>query len=120
MSFNDLERGATPNKKPVAQGLTGSVGRGASASKSGSGSSAGTPYTPLPLYHAPPSSSSSGSPSPAASADEHEFNRLSERMGIQIFKLNSNVSAIDKLVQLSSAPAKHSAGKEARDWTKQV
>lgn len=115
MSFNDLERGATPNKKqPVTQGLTGSVGRASTSSNS-------TPYAPLPLYHAPPSSSSSSnSPAPAASADEQEFNRLSERMGIQIFKLNSNVSAIDKLVQLSSAPAKQAAGKEARDWTKQV
>ncbi|PWN42760.1 t-SNARE [Ceraceosorus guamensis] len=103
MSFNDLERGSAQSPRNN-NSSRGSVGR---SSNRASGN-------PLPLYHAPPSDH-----------EEYEFKKLAERMGVQIFKLNANVSAIDKLVELSSGSGKVAAqskaqSKEGRDWTKQV
>jgi hypothetical protein len=135
MSFNDLERGTggagngahgSPSRGGAAGGLTGSVGRaGAAPRHSGS-------FTPLPLYRAPPSSNAAsnsthaaidveagGAAGSAQSEAELEFERLAKRMGIQIFKLNSNVAGIEKLVELSSKSGGTGAGKD-RDWTKSV
>ncbi|KAN0065312.1 SNAP receptor [Thecaphora frezii] len=72
--------------------------------------------TPLPLYrHQNPLSSSSQPVDP-------EFERLSKRIGIQIFKIQSNVTAIQKLVSLLANPPSNSSAKPAaqNDFTKRI
>ncbi|EST05852.1 Target SNARE coiled-coil domain protein [Kalmanozyma brasiliensis GHG001] len=88
MSFNDLERGS-------------------SSRGGGSGGSGGSRKTPLPLYR-----------DEVSSALPPEFEKLSSKIGIQIFKINSNVTAIQKLITLSSSNASGKAG--AQDWSKRI
>lgn len=89
MSFNDLESGSSSR-----QG--GSAGGGGGSRK-----------TPLPLYR--------DEVSPSLPP---EFEKLSNKIGIQIFKINSNVTAIQKLISLSSSNA--SAKAAAQDWSKRI
>ncbi|EPQ30930.1 uncharacterized protein PFL1_01828 [Pseudozyma flocculosa PF-1] len=104
MSFNDLERGSSA--------------RGSSNNRN----------TPLPLYRDYPSdTAAAGASSSSSSAASHppdpEFERLAKRIGIQIFKIQSNVTAIQKLVSLlanppSASPAKPNA--HNHDFTKRI
>ena len=91
MSFNDLERGSSSRR---------------GGSNGGAGGS-GSRKTPLPLYRDEVSSSL-----------PPEFEKLTNKIGIQIFKINSNVTAIQKLVSLSSSNA--SAKAAAQDWSKRI
>ena len=109
MSFQDLERGSSsrpqpPSARTLGGGGSASAGSGPSGNKSraiGTGSLRGSGGDSnrgtLPLYHAPPS---------APSEEEQEFKKIADRIGIQIFKINSNVAAIEKLVQLSKQQQK--------------
>ncbi|SNX83512.1 related to PEP12 syntaxin (T-SNARE), vacuolar [Melanopsichium pennsylvanicum] len=85
MSFNDLAGASSRND-------------------GGGGSSNGSRKTPLPLYRDEVTSSSSLPP---------EFDALTKRIGLQIFKINSNVTAIQKLVKLSSSNT-------LQDWSKRI
>lgn len=51
-----------------------------------------------------------------------EFKKLADRIGIQLFKLQSNVAGIEKLVDLQEKALRTSSDdtKASRDWTKQV
>lgn len=130
MSFNDLERGATSSPPPPTQsastGLNGQqYGRG--SGRSGRGGARG----PLPLYHAPRSSSpgssvglNEGTGTGPATSDP-DFKKLADRIGIQIFKLNSNVQGIDKLVELQlrkmrTTKSQTESQKADKDWTAQM
>lgn len=90
MSFNDLERGSA-------------------SSGGGGGSGGGSRKTPLPLYRdqvnptLPPA-----------------FEKLTSRIGIQIFKINSNVTAIQKLLTLSSSSSSSNTKAAAQDWGKRI
>ncbi|PWN52830.1 hypothetical protein IE53DRAFT_366874 [Violaceomyces palustris] len=67
----------------------------------------GSNDTPLPLYRTDsPANQQPISP---------DFEKLSKRIGIQIFKINSNVTGIAKLISL---PQKSNA--QGKDWTKQI
>ena len=87
MSFNDLAGSST------------GTGRG-------SGSGSGSPGPVLPLY-----ATDTGAGANA------EFERLSKRLGIQIFKITSNVTAIQKLVSLQSKGQSQGQG---QDFTKRM
>jgi syntaxin 7 len=142
MSFNDLERGANTSSPPPSSGgaLNGQqYGRG-----SGRSSRGGVARGPLPLYHAPRSDAShartgsgggGGYSDATESASNPDFKRLADRIGTQIFKLNSNVQGIEKLVELqlrkmrasktTGAPSSSSAASEQqqkaeKDWTAQI
>ncbi|KAJ9478757.1 Syntaxin PEP12 [Pseudozyma hubeiensis] len=91
MSFNDLERGSSSR-----QGGSGSGGGGS-----------GSRRTPLPLYRDEVSSSL-----------PPEFEKLTSKIGIQIFKIKSNVTAIQKLISLSSSNS--SAKAASQDWSKRI
>ncbi|GAC98712.1 hypothetical protein PHSY_006306 [Pseudozyma hubeiensis SY62] len=91
MSFNDLERGSSSR-----QGGSGSGGGGSGSRK-----------TPLPLYRDEVSSSL-----------PPEFEKLTSKIGIQIFKIQSNVTAIQKLISLSSSNS--SAKAASQDWSKRI
>lgn len=135
MSFNDLERGSSPPPS-ASTGLNGqSYGR-----SSQRGGRTGAARGPLPLYHSPTSSSASfaaagdsqaSSAAPAATTTDPAFKSLADRIGIQIFKLNSNVQGIDKLVELqtralrsgkgpSSQPSQQQQRGADKDWTAQM
>lgn len=113
MSFNDLERGNSP---PPSAGLQGQshLSNPSSSQRSSRGSSRG----PLPLYHAPPSSKRPMADPPS----DAEFKKLADRIGIQLFKLQSNVAGIEKLVDLQEKALRTNSDdtKASRDWTKQV
>lgn len=122
MSFNDLERGNSP---PPSAGLQGQSHLSSSSQRSslrGSGSNRG----PLPLYHAPPSSKTASQQQRSmadSSSSDAEFKKLADRIGIQLFKLQSNVAGIEKLVDLQERALRTTASedpKASRDWTKQV
>lgn len=143
MSFNDLERGATSSPPPIRSGGN-SNGNGNSnhTNNAGTGGLNGQQYNrgsarsnrsnnargPLPLYHAPRSSSDSGNQEASATAvqSDPEFKRLAERIGIQVFKLNSNVQGIDKLVELQLRKMRTTGNQTAaikasdKDWTAQI
>lgn len=89
MSFNDLERGSS------------SRGNGAG------GAGGGSRKTPLPLYR--------DEVSPSLPP---EFEKLTSKIGIQIFKISSNVTAIQKLISLSSSNT--SAKAATQDWSKRI
>lgn len=90
MSFNDLERGSS------SQG-------------SGSGSNpGGNRKTPLPLYR-----------DEVVPSLPPEFDKLASKLGIQIFKIQSNVTAIQKLISLSS-PSSASKSASNQDWSKRI
>ncbi|SPO25074.1 related to PEP12 syntaxin (T-SNARE), vacuolar [Ustilago trichophora] len=84
-----------------------------SASSGGGGSGGGSRKTPLPLYRdevnptLPPA-----------------FEKLTSKIGIQIFKINSNVTAIQKLLTLSSSSSSSSSSSNtkaaAQDWGKRI
>jgi hypothetical protein len=119
MSFNDLERG-TGSPTPERGGLNGqSYGRNTNRSNRGGGAARG----PLPLYHAPPSSSSSAN-DVAGGAQNPEWKKIADRIGIQIFKLNSNVQGIDKLMELQSKKMRTLQGSQPKtgdkDWMGQM
>lgn len=140
MSFNDLERGATSSPPPIRSG--GNNNSNNATNDAGSGGLNGQQYNrgsvrsnrnnvargPLPLYHAPRSSSdSSNNESSAAPVQsDPEFKRLAERIGIQVFKLNSNVQGIDKLVELQLRKMRNTGNQTAatkssdKDWTAQI
>ncbi|KDN41978.1 t-SNARE [Tilletiaria anomala UBC 951] len=101
MSFQDLERGSSSRPTPASTAP-------APARTLGTKVSGGST---LPLYHAPPS---------APSEDDQEFKKLADRIGIQIFKINSNVAAIEKLVQLSKRGNSDVQGKGQLDWAQRV
>ncbi|CCF51801.1 hypothetical protein NDA11_000381 [Ustilago hordei] len=93
MSFNDLERGS-------------------SSRGGGSGGGGGGPRkTPLPLYR-----------NEVAPSLPPEFEKLTNKIGIQIFKINSNVTAIQKLISLSSSSASSNTSAKAagQDWSKRI
>ena len=90
MSFNDLERGSS------------------SSSRGGGSGGGGSRKTPLPLYRDEISSSL-----------PPEFEKLTAKIGIQIFKINSNVTAIQKLISLSSS-SNTSAKAASQDWSKRI
>ncbi|PWN36756.1 t-SNARE [Meira miltonrushii] len=141
MSFNDLERGATSSPPPIRSSSNNSNNN--NNNNAGTGGLNGQQYLngsgrsnrnnnargPLPLYHAPRSSSDSGNhetPSAPVQSDP-EFKRLAERIGIQVFKLNSNVQGIDKLVELQLRKMRSSGNQTAattkasdKDWTAQI
>jgi hypothetical protein len=106
MSFQDLERGSSsrPGCAPAARKLGGS-------NADDNGSSNLRPGATLPLYHAPPS---------AVPEEEKEFKKLADRMGIQIFKVNSNVAAIEKLVQISKREDGKAKDQGQPDWAQRV
>ncbi len=121
MSFQDLERGSS--SKPIARtlGSAPANSRGnAGASGSGRGGGEGGPM--LPLYNT--------SHEEENSEGAREFKRKADALGIQIFKINANTQAIDKLVQISrrdqqdagAAGAGAGAGQGAKgtDWTQRV
>lgn len=131
MSFNDLERGTgSPRPERGAGGLNGqSYGR--NNSRSNRGGARGL----LPLYHAPPSSLSSinnqanesidgASSGGAQRATDSEWKKIADRVGIQIFKLNSNVQGIDKLMELQGKKMRSGRGSRAeagdKDWMGQM
>ncbi|SJX66097.1 related to PEP12 syntaxin (T-SNARE), vacuolar [Sporisorium reilianum f. sp. reilianum] len=95
MSFNDLERGSSSRR-----GVSGGGGGGSGGS--------GSRKTPLPLYRDEVSNSL-----------PPEFEKLTNKIGIQIFKINSNVTAIQKLISLSSS-SNTSAKAAAQDWSKRI
>lgn len=95
MSFNDLERGSSSRRSGPGGGGGGSGG-------------SGSRKTPLPLYRDEVSNSL-----------PPEFEKLTNKIGIQIFKINSNVTAIQKLVSLSSSN-NTSAKAAAQDWSKRI
>ncbi|CAO1627534.1 unnamed protein product [Jaminaea pallidilutea] len=115
MSFNDLERGSTGSPRPNRPKAN----------------------TPLPLYHAP-GGSSRISPhdddddndssdnrqrhSALSDDDKTQLKRLSDGVGAQIFKINSNTAAIQKLIKLAETPrpSSHSGSSSDRDWTKRA
>ncbi|SAM62325.1 related to PEP12 syntaxin (T-SNARE), vacuolar [Ustilago bromivora] len=93
MSFNDLERGS-------------------SSRGGGSGGGGGGPRkTPLPLYR-----------NEVAPSLAPEFEKLTNKIGIQIFKINSNVTAIQKLISLSSSSASSNTSAKAAGqvWSKRI
>lgn len=110
MSFNDLERGTTSS--PTSR----------SSPRPNRPSSSG----PLPLYHAPRSAyrdddddddtDNAATKSPLTPNQQAEFKRLADSIGTQIFKINSNTTAIDKLVKL--AGQRHKRDDTPTDWTK--
>lgn len=131
MSFNDLERGTTgsPGPERSTGGLNGqSYGR--NTTRSNRGGARG----PLSLYHAPPSSSSisnqanetadATSSGGAQRGTNPEWKKLADRVGIQIFKLNSNVQGIDKLMELQGKKMRSGRGSRAeagdKDWMGQM
>jgi t-SNARE complex subunit (syntaxin) len=139
MSFNDLERGATSSPPPIRSGGNNNNNATNNASTGGlngqqynRGSSRSNRNNnargPLPLYHAPRSSSDSGNndTTPAPVQSDPEFKRLAERIGIQVFKLNSNVQGIDKLVELQLRKMRNTGNQTAatkssdKDWTAQI
>ncbi|ETS60847.1 hypothetical protein PaG_04763 [Moesziomyces aphidis] len=93
MSFNDLERGSSSSRG------------------GGAGGSGGSRKTPLPLYR-----------DEVSNTLPPEFEKLTSKIGIQIFKINSNVTAIQKLITLSSSPSTSSAPSKAagQDWSKRI
>lgn len=93
MSFNDLERGSS------------------SSSRAGGGGGGGSRKTPLPLYR-----------DEVSSTLPPEFEKLTSKIGIQIFKINSNVTAIQKLVTLSSSSSSSNTSSKAagQDWSKRI
>lgn len=93
MSFNDLERGSSS--------------RGGGSGGGGSGPR----KTPLPLYR-----------NEVAPSLPPEFEKLTNKIGIQIFKINSNVTAIQKLILLSSSSASSNTSAKAagQDWSKRI
>ncbi|KAJ1035079.1 hypothetical protein NDA18_000680 [Ustilago nuda] len=93
MSFNDLERGSSS--------------RGGGSGGGGSGPR----KTPLPLYR-----------NEVAPSLPPEFEKLTNKIGIQIFKINSNVTAIQKLISLSSSSASSNTSAKAagQDWSKRI
>lgn len=93
MSFNDLERGSSS--------------RGGGSGGGGGGSR----KTPLPLYR-----------NEVAPSLPPEFEKLTNKIGIQIFKINSNVTAIQKLISLSSSSASSNTSAKAagQDWSKRI
>ncbi|PWZ01546.1 t-SNARE [Testicularia cyperi] len=95
MSFNDLELGSSGSASSQRPGGS----RGGGAPSSGPGKQPG-----LPLYR-----------DEATSVLPSTFEPLTKRIGIQIFKINSNITAIQKLLTLLSAtpPPK-------QDWTKRI
>lgn len=98
MSFNDLERGSS------------SGGGSGSGARAGGGSG----RTPLPLYRNELGAATSSNVPP-------EFEALTKRIGIQIFKINSNVTAIHKLITLLSPnTSTTTAGKNGQDWSKRI
>lgn len=97
MSFNDLERGSSSR-------------RGGSGGNGGGGSR----KTPLPLYR-----------NKVAPSLPPEFEKLTNKIGIQIFKINSNVTAIQKLISLSSSSSSSSSSNTPskganQDWSKRI
>ncbi|MCO5585542.1 hypothetical protein L7F22_039475 [Adiantum nelumboides] len=139
MSFNDLERGATSSPPPIRSGGNNNNNATNNASTGGlngqqynRGSSRSNRNNnargPLPLYHAPRSSSDStnNDTTPAPVQSDPEFKRLAERIGIQVFKLNSNVQGIDKLVELQLRKMRNTGNQTAatkssdKDWTAQI
>lgn len=146
MSFNDLERGTGGGSAGGSRPGYGAKNIGSSgAITSGPGSIRGSPSrgslnnnssnaggggSTLPLYHA---SGSSISPSTDDEDEEAltaeqlaELKRLSDGIGAQVFKVNSNTAAIEKLVKLAGEDAKKAgkggAGQQQgnRDWTKRA
>ncbi|KAJ1020055.1 hypothetical protein NDA16_004335 [Ustilago loliicola] len=95
MSFNDLERGSSS--------------RGGGSGGGGGGSR----KTPLPLYR-----------NEVAPSLPPEFEKLTNKIGIQIFKINSNVTAIQKLISLSSSSSSSSNNTPSKaagqDWSKRI
>lgn len=130
MSFNDLERGTT---NPPQTSHSAAVGGSRDGSLRGS-PRPGRPKssTPLPLYHAPGGSSSispqddddEGSSSALTPAQTAEIKKLSDSIGAQIFKINSNTAAVQKLLKLADAnrtvPSKPATAQGDRDWTKKA
>lgn len=137
MSFNDLERGIG---SPASRGRGESSGRGGGLNGQSYGRSnsnrsnnrgAAAARGPLPLYHAPPSSSSSlsshandGYATGEQRSTDPEWKKLADRIGIQIFKLNSNVQGIDKLMELQTRKIRASRAARAevadKDWMAQM
>lgn len=125
MSFNDLERGTgspAPERGGGGGGLNGqSYSRNTNRSTRGGGARG-----PLPLYHAPPSSSSTAhdAMNTAGGAQNAEWKKIADRIGIQIFKLNSNVQGIDKLMELQSKKMRTLQGTQPKtsdkDWMGQM
>lgn len=93
MSFNDLA----------------SSSRGGVGGSSSGGNGGNSRKTPLPLYRDEVTSSSL----------PPEFEKLSAKIGIQIFKINANVTAIQKLISLSSSPSSSSKA-AGQDWSKRI
>lgn len=97
MSFNDLERGTTTNNgSPSSSRPPRSDGR-------------------LPLYHAPPSATkSNNSQQQQQQSESAEFKKLADSLSLQIFKINANVSGIEKLINMNERDI------GGGDWSKQV
>ncbi|UZJ56866.1 hypothetical protein CBS101457_006186 [Exobasidium rhododendri] len=133
MSFNDLERGTGSQAPGRSDGGAGGL-NGQSYGRNSNRNSRGNARGPLPLYHAPPSSSSSqnanndGAGNQQQRTTDPEWKKLADRIGIQIFKLNSNVQGMDKLMELQSKRTQtsrggakvKSAGGSDRDWTGEI
>lgn len=119
MSFNDLERG------------TSGSGGGAGGSRSSPRSNRPTSGGPLPLYHAPRSAYSDhsndddGGDHALTAQQKADFKRLADSVGTQIFKINSNTTAVDKLVKLADQKGRQGGGgaggaDATTDWTKRA
>jgi hypothetical protein len=122
MSFNDLERGTGSPAPERGQGGLNGQSYGRNTNRSNRGGARG----PLPLYHAPPSSSSSANNAADSStaSNNAEWKKIADRIGIQIFKLNSNVQGIDKLMELQVKKMHSARGSQAKtgdkDWMGQM
>ncbi|CAO1616913.1 unnamed protein product [Parajaminaea phylloscopi] len=125
MSFNDLERGTASVSSSDNDAAIRASPRPARPKSA----------TPLPLYHAPGGSSriaprdEEDEQSGANTADAQEATEIKglvDGIGAQIFKVNSNTAAINKLLKLAEdraySPSKAGAppGGEDRDWTKRA
>lgn len=116
MSFNDLERGASSPRPQQGDVETGALNGQSYSIGSGRGGRSQA-RGPLPLYHAPSSSLAHTPESDPA------FKSLTNRIGIQIFKLNSNVQGIDKLVELQTRKIRTSQTQghpNDKDWMTQM
>lgn len=112
MSFNDLERGSNSSpRQPRSDGR-------------------------LPLYQAPPSAprqsnqnqnqnrqsnqNSNNNIDNSGTESSKEFKKLTDSLAIQIFKINSNVSGIEKLIGLNGNANGNGSGTDSGDWSKQL
>lgn len=122
MSFNDLERDAAASTSNDPIKASPHPARPKSS-------------IPLPLYHAPGGSSSLSPQDDDANEGQGlsrhrgnveqlvEIKKLTDGIGAQIFKINSNTAAINKLLKLAESRSQdRSAAQESvdRDWTKRA